>query len=306
MVLLPPLEDLKEPPHFDVAADDGIEAAAPRALDEVVREARQEVARRARRGSQRRGGRRDLPRHAPERRHVRAQAPRPEAERLQDDRGAAADLLRQGVEQVLDLDRPRPGLLLGPGEELQHRVREIREAGRRLVHARERRLGLDRDVCRVGARAAKYLLHAPIAVGRPREEVQGLHLGVLALVGEALRAGDEGLGVRRVTVEVNRLLGSHCAASFSTHIGRLMGRADVTIYTTSACAYCMAAKNLLKRRNIGFEEIDVTGDDAKRAWLVQTTGRRTVPQIFIRGDSIGGYDELAALDRAGSLAPLVA
>jgi glutaredoxin 3 len=76
---------------------------------------------------------------------------------------------------------------------------------------------------------------------------------------------------------------------------------DVKIYTTSACAYCIRAKHLLKQRNIAYEEVDVTADDERRAWLVQTTGRRTVPQIFIDGESIGGYDELAALDRGGKL-----
>lgn len=78
--------------------------------------------------------------------------------------------------------------------------------------------------------------------------------------------------------------------------------ADVTIYTTAVCPYCVAAKRLLQQRHIAFEEIDVTGDVAKRAWLVEATGRRTVPQIFIHGEPIGGYDDLAALDRAGSLA----
>ena len=76
---------------------------------------------------------------------------------------------------------------------------------------------------------------------------------------------------------------------------------SVTIYTTSACGYCVAAKNLLRRRGIAYEEVDVTGNAEKRAWLAQTTGRRTVPQIFIRGEGIGGYDELAALDREGKL-----
>jgi glutaredoxin 3 len=77
---------------------------------------------------------------------------------------------------------------------------------------------------------------------------------------------------------------------------------SVTIYTTSTCGYCVAAKNLLHRRGIAYEEVDVTGNAEKRAWLVQVTGRRTVPQIFIRGEAIGGYDDLAALDREGKLA----
>jgi len=76
---------------------------------------------------------------------------------------------------------------------------------------------------------------------------------------------------------------------------------QVTIYTTRACGYCVAAKRLLDRRGVPYEEIDVTADAAKRAWLIEATGRRTVPQIFIGGEPVGGYDELAALERAGRL-----
>jgi glutaredoxin 3 len=81
--------------------------------------------------------------------------------------------------------------------------------------------------------------------------------------------------------------------------------AAVTIYTTRVCGYCIAAKRLMKDRGIAYEEIDVSGDDEKRAWLVQETGRRTVPQIFIGGQSIGGYEELAKLDRDGELDAMV-
>jgi glutaredoxin 3 len=77
--------------------------------------------------------------------------------------------------------------------------------------------------------------------------------------------------------------------------------ADVTIYTTRICGYCVAAKRLLAARGIPYEEIDVTGNDEKRAWLVQATGRRNVPQIFIGSEAIGGYEELAAMDRSGGL-----
>jgi glutaredoxin 3 len=78
--------------------------------------------------------------------------------------------------------------------------------------------------------------------------------------------------------------------------------AEVTIYTTRVCGYCIAAKRLLAARNVPYKEIDVSSDAAKRAWLVAATGQRTVPQIFIAEESIGGFDELAALDRAGELA----
>jgi glutaredoxin 3 len=78
--------------------------------------------------------------------------------------------------------------------------------------------------------------------------------------------------------------------------------AEVVVYSTQVCPYCIAAKRLLGARRIPYQEIDVTGDDAKRVWLAETTGRRTVPQIFIKGEPIGGYDELAAMDRSGQLA----
>jgi glutaredoxin 3 len=81
---------------------------------------------------------------------------------------------------------------------------------------------------------------------------------------------------------------------------------EVTVYTTRICPYCFAAKRLLGERGIAYREIDVTGDDDKRAWLVQATKRRTVPQIFIGDAPIGGFDELAALDRSGELAKRMA
>ena len=75
----------------------------------------------------------------------------------------------------------------------------------------------------------------------------------------------------------------------------------IRVYTTTLCSYCVRAKMLLRQRGLAFEEIAVDGDDAQRAWLVEVTGRRTVPQIFIGDESIGGFDELRALDRDGKL-----
>ena len=76
----------------------------------------------------------------------------------------------------------------------------------------------------------------------------------------------------------------------------------VTIYTTRFCPYCHRAKRLLAQKGVAFEEIDVTGDwEARDRLMEKAGGRTTVPQIFIDGRSIGGYDELAALDRAGRL-----
>jgi glutaredoxin 3 len=78
--------------------------------------------------------------------------------------------------------------------------------------------------------------------------------------------------------------------------------ADVVIYTTRVCPYCVRAKALLTKRGIPYEEVDVTGDHDKREWLVQASGgRRTVPQIFIKGQPIGGSDDLYELDRKGEL-----
>lgn len=82
--------------------------------------------------------------------------------------------------------------------------------------------------------------------------------------------------------------------------------AEVTVYTTRVCPYCIAAKALLGARKVAYKEVDVSGDDAKRAWLVEATGRRTVPQIFIGDEPIGGYDDLAALDKSGALAAKLA
>jgi glutaredoxin 3 len=79
----------------------------------------------------------------------------------------------------------------------------------------------------------------------------------------------------------------------------------VRVFTTTYCGYCVAAKRLLSARGIDFAEVDVTGDHEQRMWLVQQSGQRTVPQIFIGDEPIGGYNELAALDRAGRLQPKV-
>lgn len=75
----------------------------------------------------------------------------------------------------------------------------------------------------------------------------------------------------------------------------------VVVYSTLVCPYCVRAKALLKSRDIPFEEIDVTGNADERMRLVEVTGRRTVPQIFIGDEPIGGFDDLAALDRSGEL-----
>jgi glutaredoxin 3 len=77
---------------------------------------------------------------------------------------------------------------------------------------------------------------------------------------------------------------------------------DVIIYTTESCSYCRLAKRLLDERGIEYDEIDCTHEPDLRRQLVERTGRRTVPQIFIDDVPIGGFDELAKLDREGELA----
>jgi glutaredoxin 3 len=81
----------------------------------------------------------------------------------------------------------------------------------------------------------------------------------------------------------------------------------VTIYTTPFCGYCLAAKRLLTGKGIAFDEIDVAAEPLRRAEMVQRAqGRRTVPQIFIGAEPIGGFDEIYALDRAGRLDRMLA
>lgn len=80
---------------------------------------------------------------------------------------------------------------------------------------------------------------------------------------------------------------------------------DVTIYTTLSCPYCVQAKRLLTHRGIAYKEIDVTMDAALRQTMIQASGRRTVPQIFIGELSIGGFDELYELEQSGELNTLL-
>lgn len=80
---------------------------------------------------------------------------------------------------------------------------------------------------------------------------------------------------------------------------------QVIVYTTTYCPYCTAAKNFLKKKNISFAEINVEGDQEKRIWLTQTTGQRTVPQIFINNQPIGGYEDMIALEKSGKLDSLL-
>lgn len=80
----------------------------------------------------------------------------------------------------------------------------------------------------------------------------------------------------------------------------------VEIYTQFGCPYCHRAVELLRRKSIDFIEYDVTMDRAKRTEMVERRpGARTVPQIFIDNEGIGGFDDMAALDRSGKLDPML-
>ena len=82
--------------------------------------------------------------------------------------------------------------------------------------------------------------------------------------------------------------------------------AKIEIYTTPFCGYCARAKGLLDRKGAPYEEMDVMMDEKKRAEMRERSKRSTVPQIFINGQHIGGSDELAALEQAGELDPMLA
>ena len=80
----------------------------------------------------------------------------------------------------------------------------------------------------------------------------------------------------------------------------------VKMYTTQVCPYCVRAKALLKQRGVAeIEEIRVDVDPVQREQMMSLTGRRTVPQIFIGEQHVGGCDDLVALDQAGALMPLL-
>ena len=81
--------------------------------------------------------------------------------------------------------------------------------------------------------------------------------------------------------------------------------AKIEIYTTPTCPYCHAAKSLLANKRADYTEITVLDPDLRAAMTERAHGRRTVPQIFIGETHVGGYDDMAALERAGGLDPLL-
>ncbi|MEY4652021.1 MAG: glutaredoxin 3 [Pseudomonadota bacterium] len=85
-----------------------------------------------------------------------------------------------------------------------------------------------------------------------------------------------------------------------------MSQPSIRMYTTAVCPYCQRAKQLLKARGVEqIEEIRIDTDPQARAHMMEVTGRRTVPQIFIGETHVGGCDDLIALDGRGGLLPLL-
>lgn len=83
--------------------------------------------------------------------------------------------------------------------------------------------------------------------------------------------------------------------------------AQVLMYSTAVCPYCQRAEMLLKARGVTeIEKVRIDLDPSRRDEMVEKTGRRTVPQIFIGSTHVGGFDDLSALDREGKLTPLLA
>jgi glutaredoxin 3 len=78
----------------------------------------------------------------------------------------------------------------------------------------------------------------------------------------------------------------------------------VVVYETRFCGFCTMAKNLLRRRGIDFAAVNVGRDAEARRWLAEQSGQRTIPQIFVHGRAIGGFQELVELDRSGALETL--
>ena len=81
--------------------------------------------------------------------------------------------------------------------------------------------------------------------------------------------------------------------------------ATVKMYTTGSCPFCLMAERLLVSKSVNIDKIRVDLEPAKRVEMMERTGRRTVPQIYIGDKHVGGYEELAALDRAGRLDELL-
>jgi glutaredoxin 3 len=98
---------------------------------------------------------------------------------------------------------------------------------------------------------------------------------------------------------------AHPGPQFKGRPTEFIVMSEVTIYTTNTCPYCVAAKNLLKAKGVSYNEINVQTSIEQRNIMMERSGRRTVPQIFIGDRHIGGFDDMALLERKGELNALL-
>ena len=80
-----------------------------------------------------------------------------------------------------------------------------------------------------------------------------------------------------------------------------MNQPQITMYSRVSCPYCVAARNLLKSKNLDWSEISIDAEPHRRDEMIERSGRRTVPQVFIGEHHIGGFDDLNAADQSGEL-----
>ena len=81
--------------------------------------------------------------------------------------------------------------------------------------------------------------------------------------------------------------------------------ADILIYSSAMCPYCVAAKNFLKSKGLDYREVRIDLDASARKEMLDRSKRMSVPQIFVNGTHVGGFDDMVALDRAGNFSPLL-
>jgi glutaredoxin 3 len=84
-----------------------------------------------------------------------------------------------------------------------------------------------------------------------------------------------------------------------------LSNSEIVMYATSWCGYCARARRLLQNKGVAFREIDLDDHPEARSEMIERSGRRTVPQIFIGDKHVGGSDDLMALDKSGGLDPLL-
>jgi glutaredoxin 3 len=143
---------------------------------------------------------------------------------------------------------------------------------------------------------------AGLRLWRTAEPATAAHTGTIKDTGPLLELAHHGsplrIGQRAANYPLQRRTVNHCRKE--------SGLSNVVIYTTRVCPYCIRAKALLAKKGVSYSEVDVSNDQEKRVWLVTATGQRTVPQIFINDQPIGGFDDMAALDRKGELDRMLA